>query len=202
MKGPEQQQHHAGGEIRECALKSETNGERCRAQHGDEACGLDAEELKHGNADHRQHAVARDAGDEQGHERIDPVPDVEHARHETLHRAGQVPAGREQDDRVERIQAVQDERDFQCIEIDGHGGSAPDNPEENSWRREMIPSIAVWNTGLAGKPGAADALSRITLRFSRPARYPIYESLCSATGKTHKLRVNPSKRKYSALPNF
>ncbi len=87
MKRPKQQQHHAGREIGQRALQGEANRERRCAQHGDEACGLDAEQLEHGDADNRQHAVARDARHEKRHERVDAMGYGEHARDEALHRA-------------------------------------------------------------------------------------------------------------------
>lgn len=53
--------------------------------------------------------------------------DAQDAGDEALHRAGQVPADREQQDRINRVQAVQDERSLQRVEIDGHGGSNLDD---------------------------------------------------------------------------
>jgi hypothetical protein len=55
------------------------------------------------------------------------VRDAQQARDEALHRAGQIPADREQQDRVDCVEAIEDERGFQRVEIDGHGGSDPDN---------------------------------------------------------------------------
>ena len=65
---PEDQQHDTGGEVGQCALQRQTDGQAGGAQQGDDGGGLHPEAVQDSNANERQYGVAREAAEkpEQG----------------------------------------------------------------------------------------------------------------------------------------
>ena len=91
-EGTQPQQHHAGGDVRQCALHGEADGEAGGAECGENAGGLDADLAEHGHQHHDQDAVAHDRGDHAAQHRVDAGLPCEEAHGCTLGAAGEPPA--------------------------------------------------------------------------------------------------------------
>ena len=70
-EGAEQQQHDAGGHVAERALEGQADGQGRGADDGDEAGGLDPDQLKDDEEDQHQDGVTREARQEGRQRRVD-----------------------------------------------------------------------------------------------------------------------------------
>ncbi len=73
LERAEDQQHHPGGDVGERALQGQADGQAGGAEDGDQARGLDAELVQHGDQHEGQDHVLDQAGEEAAQRVVDPL---------------------------------------------------------------------------------------------------------------------------------
>jgi len=165
--GTEQQDHHPGRHVRQGALQGQADGQRGRAEHGDDRGRLHAQLLQHRHQTDGDHRVAHQRGDEalQGRVGIGAM----HPAQSPLGHPGQ-PAGRPEGDE-------QDEGGHD--QIDGHlAQPVEEMPEHGLVGLDVGDGrkieVGGYGTGLAhrsldGAPAPAGQRSAVKVRSNSPS---------------------------------